>query len=92
MKIKEFIIMPQTIEPQGLIHLPGRGPDNRFDFKNKGNNRANESVDRDRKLELIKLPYRLDELAPVLSKENVDYHYNVLSAVYVTRFNVGVGD
>jgi hypothetical protein len=45
MKIKDltdWMIMPQTIEPQGLIHLPGRGPNNRFDFKNKGNNRANE--------------------------------------------------
>ena len=42
MKIKEFVIMPQTIEPQGLIHRSGTGPDNRFDFKNKGNNRANE--------------------------------------------------
>ena len=38
----EWMIMPQTIEPQGLIHLPGNGPDNRFDYKNKGNNRANE--------------------------------------------------
>ena len=45
MKIKEFIIMPQTIEPQGLIHLPGTGPNNRFDFKNKGNNRANETLE-----------------------------------------------
>ena len=26
----------------GLIHKPGKGPNNRFDFKNKGNNRANE--------------------------------------------------
>jgi hypothetical protein len=34
--------MPQTIKPMGLIHLPGKGPNNRFDFKNKGNNRANE--------------------------------------------------
>ena len=45
MKIKDltdWMIMPQTIEPQGLIHKPGRGPNNRFDFKNKGNNRANE--------------------------------------------------
>ena len=42
MKIKEFIIMPQTIKPMGLIHRPGTGPNNRFDFKNKGNNRANE--------------------------------------------------
>ena len=48
MKIKDltdWMIMPQTIEPQGLIHLPGRGPNNRFDFKNKGNNRANEQED-----------------------------------------------
>jgi hypothetical protein len=45
MKIKDltdWMIMPQTIEPQGLIHLPGKGPNNRFDFKNKGNNKANE--------------------------------------------------
>ena len=42
MKIKEFIIMPQSIKPLGLIHKPGVGPNNRFDFKNKGNNKANE--------------------------------------------------
>ena len=34
--------MPQSIKPMGLIHKPGTGPNNRFDFKNKGNNRANE--------------------------------------------------
>jgi hypothetical protein len=48
MKIRDltdWIIMPQTIEPQGLIHLPGQGPNNRFDFKNKGNNRANETLE-----------------------------------------------
>lgn len=44
MKIKEFIIMPQTIKPMGLIHKPGTGPNNRFDFKNKSNNRANEEA------------------------------------------------
>jgi len=42
MKIREFIIMPQTVKTMGLIHKPGRGPNNRFDFRNKGNNRANE--------------------------------------------------
>ena len=36
--------MPQTIKPLGLIHKPGVGPNNRFDFKNKGNNRANEEA------------------------------------------------
>ena len=44
MKIKEFIIIPSTIDAMGLIHKPGKGPNNRFDFKNKGNNRANERV------------------------------------------------
>ena len=35
--------MPQTIKPMGLIHKTGIGPNNRFDYKNKGNNRANET-------------------------------------------------
>ena len=35
--------MPQTIKPMGLIHKPGTGPNNRFDFKNVGNNRGNET-------------------------------------------------
>ena len=43
MKIREFIIMPHTADTMGLIHKPGTGPNNRFDFKNKGNNRANEN-------------------------------------------------
>jgi len=40
--VKDWIIMPQSIKPMGLIHKPGKGPNNRFDFKNKYNNRANE--------------------------------------------------
>ena len=42
MKIKEFIIIPSSIDAMGLIHKPGTGPDNRFGFKNVGNNKANE--------------------------------------------------
>ena len=42
MKISEFIIMPSSIDTLGLVHKPGRGPNNRFGFKNVGNNRANE--------------------------------------------------
>ena len=38
--IGEWIIMPQSIKPLGLIRKPGGG----FDFKNKGNNRANEKA------------------------------------------------
>ena len=36
--VKDWIIMPQSIKPMGLIRKPGGG----FDFKNKYNNRANE--------------------------------------------------
>ena len=42
MKIREFVIMPHTADTMGLIHRPGTGPNNRFGFKNSGNNRANE--------------------------------------------------
>ena len=42
MKINEFIIIPSSIDAMGLIHKPGKGPNNRFGFKNVGNNRANE--------------------------------------------------
>jgi hypothetical protein len=42
MKIKEFIVMPHTADTMGLIHKPGVGPNNRYGFKNVGNNRANE--------------------------------------------------
>ena len=47
MKIKEFIIMPHTADTMGLIHRPGTGPNNRFGFKNSGNNRANEIENED---------------------------------------------
>ena len=44
MRAHEFIIMPQTIKPMGLVHKRGVGPNNRFDFKNVGNNKANEEA------------------------------------------------
>ena len=34
--------MPHTADTMGLIHKPGVGPNNRFGFKNVGNNKANE--------------------------------------------------
>ncbi len=36
--------MPHTADTMGLIHKPGTGPNNRFDYKNKGNNKANEKA------------------------------------------------
>ena len=47
MKIKEFIIMPHTADTMGWIHKPGTGPNNRFGFKNSGNNKANEIENED---------------------------------------------
>ena len=41
---------------------------------------------------LMKLPYGTGDLAPVLSKDNVEYHYNVLSKGYVDRYNNKEGD
>ena len=43
-------------------------------------------------LALIELPYALDALEPVMSKNTVKYHYEVLSQGYVDRFNNGEGD
>ncbi len=43
MKIKEFIIIPSSIDAMGLVHKPGTGPNNRFGFKNHSNNKANEN-------------------------------------------------
>ena len=39
--------MPHTADTMGLIHRPGTGPNNRFGFKNSGNNRANEIENED---------------------------------------------
>ena len=51
-----------------------------------------ESKTREDKLEVVKLPYKLGDLSPVLSKKNVDYHYNVLTKAYVRRYNEKEGD
>ena len=47
---------------------------------------------KENKLEATKLPYNLGDLSPVLSKDNVDYHYNVLTKGYVNRYNKNEGD
>jgi Fe-Mn family superoxide dismutase len=38
------------------------------------------------------LPYGTTDLAPILSKKSLDYHYGSLANGYVTRFNKGEGD
>ena len=52
--------MPQSIKPMGLIHKPGTGPNNRFDFKNKGNNRANEKAPPGREKQVKALKGKVD--------------------------------
>jgi Fe-Mn family superoxide dismutase len=47
---------------------------------------------REKTMILEKLPYDKGDLAPVLSKDNVEYHYNVLSRGYVDRYNAGEGN
>jgi len=60
MKIREFIIMPHTADTMGLIHRPGTGPNNRFDFKNKANNRANEKAPPGREKQVKALKGKVD--------------------------------
>jgi len=51
-----------------------------------------EVTEKEQSLVLEKLPYDMGDLSPVLSKDNIDYHYNVLSKGYVDRYNAGEGD
>jgi Fe-Mn family superoxide dismutase len=38
------------------------------------------------------LPYGLDDLSPVLSKDSLNYHYSKLARGYATKYNDGQGD
>ena len=46
---------------------------------------------KEEKLTLSPLPFEIGDLSPVLSKDNIDYHY-VLSKGYVDRYNKKEGD
>jgi len=43
-------------------------------------------------LELIKLPYAMSALEPIMERKVVEFHYSVLSKGYVDRYNRGEGD
>lgn len=43
-------------------------------------------------LKLNSLPYDRNDLAPVMSKDTVDYHYGKLAKTYVDRYNSNEGD
>ena len=44
------------------------------------------------KLETTPLPYGIDDLSPVLSRESLDYHYENLAKSYARRYNNNEGD
>ena len=44
------------------------------------------------KLETTPLPYGLKDLDPVLSENNLVYHYEHLAKGYAKRYNAGEGD
>lgn len=46
----------------------------------------------DKKFKQVSLPVKSDSLEPVLSKENVDYHYRTLHRSYVDKANDGSDD
>jgi len=45
-----------------------------------------------KKLALKDLPYKQSDLSPVLSRENIEFHFGTLALNYVKRFNAGEGD
>lgn len=51
-----------------------------------------EATTRESKLETTPLPYGKDDLAPVMSSQTLDYHYEHLARGYARRYNEGEGD
>jgi Fe-Mn family superoxide dismutase len=51
-----------------------------------------EASTRPAKLETTPLPYKDNELDPVLSKDSINYHYEHLAKGYARRYNAGEGN
>ena len=51
-----------------------------------------EASTRPAKLETTPLPYGVKDLAPVMSAETLDYHYEHLAKGYAKRYNAGEGN
>jgi Fe-Mn family superoxide dismutase len=43
-------------------------------------------------LSIDALPYGMDDLSPVISKDTLEYHFNNLAKTYAKRYNAGEGD
>jgi len=44
------------------------------------------------KLEILPLPYDVNELAPAISEDTINYHYGKLAKTYAERYNNNEGD
>jgi len=51
-----------------------------------------EATTQPAKLETTPLPYTHKDLAPVMSSETIEYHYEHLAKGYAKRYNAGEGD
>lgn len=51
-----------------------------------------EATTRPAKLETTPLPYGMRDLAPVMTQETLEYHYEHLARGYAKRYNSGEGD
>jgi len=51
-----------------------------------------EQTTKPAKLETTPLPYKVKDLAPVMSEETIVYHYDHLAKGYAKRYNAGEGD
>lgn len=51
-----------------------------------------EEKSKQEKIEIIKTPYSLDDLSPVMSEDLLKLHYSKLAHGYADRYNKGEGD
>jgi Fe-Mn family superoxide dismutase len=51
-----------------------------------------EAIDKPTELTNNPLPYAIDELAPVMSSDTLEYHWGKLAKGYADRYNKGEGD
>ena len=54
--------------------------------------RLGQLTESNNKLVQERLPYKRGDLAPVMSKDSVDYHFGKLAKAYVDKYNAGEGD
>ena len=76
-----------TISPKGVL-LDA----NKYKMDLRDHINLVEQSTRPAKLETTPLPYGVKDLAPVMSKETIDYHFEHLAKGYAKRYNAGEGN